>query len=308
MKYYVRIIKKSGNIYKDNRGNLLNKKNLIDEFNKLYIVPIYKDTKFFKDNEKVYASSIDSKGRTQYSYNQAFKEEREKKKLKQLKHFLSIQKKLEYKINHDLNQTQNIKIKNIALILKLMKICNFRIGNENYEKEYGSIGLTTLKSKHVKYKKDLTFIEFKGKKGVINTCQFKNKKIQLLLKSLNNKNKYLFSYKDDKNQIKHITNNDVNDYLSEFDITNKDIRMANANFLFMYFFNQYIKNINFLNLNEKEQKKIIKECAEQVASYLHNTVNVALNSYISSYLIQNIKKKNLNKNLKTNQQIKKLIG
>ena len=79
MKYYVRIIKKSGNIYKDNRGNLLNKKNLIDEFNKLYIVPIYKDTKFFKDNEKVYASSIDSKGRTQYSYNQAFKEEREKK-------------------------------------------------------------------------------------------------------------------------------------------------------------------------------------------------------------------------------------
>ena len=48
MKYYVRIYLKKGNIYKDNHGKELKKKNVIDQFNKLYIVPRYKDTKFIK--------------------------------------------------------------------------------------------------------------------------------------------------------------------------------------------------------------------------------------------------------------------
>ena len=307
MKYYVRIQCKSGYKYKDNMGNILKKQKLIEQFNKLYIVPIYKQTKFFKTKEKLYASSIDSKGRTQYSYNQEFKEERENKKLKQLQHFLSIQTKLEKKINQDLEQNSNLKNKLIASILKLMKICNFRIGNDNYEKEYGSIGLTTLKSTHIKFKNDLTLISFNGKKGVLNECTFKNKKIQSILKSLSNKNKYLFSYKDENNKIKHINNNDVNEYLNVFNITNKDIRMSNANFLFIHFFNIYTKDIDFLKLNEKEQKKIIKICAQQVAQYLHNTVNVALNSYISKELISKIKSKKLNTHLKINQQIQKLI-
>lgn len=62
---------------------------------------------------------------------------------------------------------QNIHKKNklIATLLKLMKICNFRIGNDTYEKEYGSIGLTTLQSKHIRFKGDLTIIEFTGKKS-----------------------------------------------------------------------------------------------------------------------------------------------
>ena len=52
MKYYVRIYLKKGNIYKDNHGKELKKKNVIDQFNKLYIVPRYKDTKFFNENKK----------------------------------------------------------------------------------------------------------------------------------------------------------------------------------------------------------------------------------------------------------------
>ena len=48
-----------------------------------------------------------------------------------------------------------------------MKICNFRIGNEAYEKEYGSIGITTLQKKHIKFKSDKTIIEFIGKKRSI---------------------------------------------------------------------------------------------------------------------------------------------
>jgi DNA topoisomerase-1 len=41
-----------------------------------------------------------------------------------------------------------------------------RIGNNDYEKIYGSYGLTTLKDKHVKIEGDQLLFSFKGKKGI----------------------------------------------------------------------------------------------------------------------------------------------
>lgn len=308
MMYYIRISYKTKNTYKDQYGNSLKNKKIIDQFDKLYIVPSYKEVKFYYLKNKIYASALDNKGRTQYSYNKEFKEKREEKKLHNLKKFLSIIDKLDKKINCDLNQTYNIKNKLIATILKLMKICNFRIGNENYEKEYGSIGLTTLKKQHLHFKSEKTIIEFTGKKGVLNNCSFKHPKIQKILKLLCNKNKYLFSYYDENRILKNVNNNDVNDYLEEFDVTNKDLRMTNANYLFLYFFNTYTKDMIFKNLNEKDQKKIIKECAIEVAKQLHNTVIVLLNSYISKKLIEKIKTTNYNKKNRIKDQLKKLIN
>ena len=84
--------------------------------------------------------------------------------------------------------------------------------------------------------------------------------------------------------------------------------MTNANYLFLYYFNIYTKDMNFKNLNEKEQKKIIRECAVEVSKQLHNTVHVVLNSYISKNLVNKVKTVNYNKNSKIKDQIKKLIN
>ena len=308
MKYFIKICYKTKNIYRDQYGNMLKNRKIIENFDKLYIAPNYKDIKFFNTKSKIYASGIDNKGRTQYSYNEEFKEKRESKKFKNLKKFISINERLDKKINDDLKQIKNTKNKLIAVILKLMKICNFRIGNEAYEKEYGSIGITTLQKKHIKFKSDKTIIEFIGKKGVLNSCTFKHPKMQSILKSLINKNKYLFSYIDDNKVLKHVNNNDVNEYLEEFGVTNKDLRMTNANYLFLHYFNIYTKNMNFKSLNDKEQKRIIRDCAVEVSKQLHNTVHVILNSYISKNLIEKVKNVNYNKNAKIKDQIKRLIN
>ena len=84
--------------------------------------------------------------------------------------------------------------------------------------------------------------------------------------------------------------------------------MSNANYLFLYYLNERTKDINFKDLEEKEQKKIIKDCAVKVSEQLHNTVNVVLNSYISKNLIDKIKEVNYNKKLRIKEQIKKLIN
>ena len=84
--------------------------------------------------------------------------------------------------------------------------------------------------------------------------------------------------------------------------------MTNANYLFLHYFNAYTKDMNFKNLPEKEQKKIIRECAIEVSKQLHNTVHVVLNSYISKILIKKVKTVNYNKESKIKDQVKKLIN
>jgi DNA topoisomerase-1 len=48
-----------------------------------------------------------------------------------------------------------------------MEETSIRIGNESYEKLYGSFGLTTLKDKHVNIKGGNLKFSFKGKKWSI---------------------------------------------------------------------------------------------------------------------------------------------
>ena len=58
-----------------------------------------------------------------------------------------------------------------------MERTNIRVGNNMYEKLYGSYGLTTLKDKHVKIEGSSLKFSFKGKKGVMHDINIKNKKL-----------------------------------------------------------------------------------------------------------------------------------
>lgn len=70
----------------------------------------------------------------------------------------------------------------LALTVSLMEKTNIRIGNELYEKLYGSYGLTTLKDKHVKCTSGSVRFTFKGKKGIIHSISIKNKRLANLVK------------------------------------------------------------------------------------------------------------------------------
>jgi DNA topoisomerase-1 len=305
--------------YDSYNKKLLKNKKIIELFNSIYIPPVYKDHKYYivsdnyngndnnikdKDSIRVYTTSIDALGRSQYKYTKNHDIERNIDKYQTLLKTNKQIKKIFTKIDHDLEQ-KNISIKNIhiAIILKIMHKCNFRIGNKLYENKYGSIGMTTLKKEHIKFEKNKIYIDFIGKKKVPNSCVFQDKNIELILKKLyKSKNTYLFSYKDEKtNKIKDISVNDVNKYLEEFNITNKDLRTWNANYLFLYF----LKN----NIQDKElylltQKKVMKLSLDKTANFMHNTPSVCKKSYICkeiyNQLLENDMYYNLLKNNKVN--------
>ena len=70
----------------------------------------------------------------------------------------------------------------LATVVSLMERTNIRVGNNIYEKLYGSFGLTTLKDKHVEFKGGSVKFSFVGKKGVKHDISLKNKKLISLYK------------------------------------------------------------------------------------------------------------------------------
>ena len=140
---------------------------LLEKLYSIYIAPAYTDVKIYLKKELL-ATGVDKAGRTQYIYSEYSKKKRELKKYNQLIKLSNNIIHLKEKINKDLLSKEFDKNKIIALILKIMDICNFRCGNKIYEKKYGSHGLTTLHKKHIKINKDNIKISFIGKKGVLN--------------------------------------------------------------------------------------------------------------------------------------------
>ena len=101
------------------------------------------------------------------------------------------------KINEDLYSPKDSKEKQIAIILKLIMECHFRIGNDKYSKKYKSYGTTTLENHHLKAKKDSIIIDFVG--FIKNVCTVKNKKVVRSLKEKNIKKMIILSYRKEIN-------------------------------------------------------------------------------------------------------------
>jgi len=95
----------------------------------IYISPAYDNVKInLKKSGKVRAIGYDSDKRPQYIYNKKFIEEQKDKKFNHMSAFGKKFTKINAKINEDLYSTKDSKEKQVAMILKLIMECHFRIG------------------------------------------------------------------------------------------------------------------------------------------------------------------------------------
>jgi len=272
--YFIRKIKKKTkrNIlheYKDKTGKNVSKK-IIKPYLNIYIAPAYDNVKINKNiNAKVLAIGYDEKDRPQYIYNTRCIKSRGKNKFKKLIKFGKNLSKILKKIENDYKSKADSKDKQIAMILKIIMDCNFRIGNDKYTKENNSFGVSTLLAKHIKTNNGVT-VDFVGKKGVQNTCKIENSKMKINLKTKKKKYKNkekIFQYTKD-GQTYNIKSDDVNDYLGEY--TTKNFRTWSANILLI----EYLLKNNCL-----------KDGIEYVAKKLHHTPSICKTNYIDPKLV-----------------------
>lgn len=322
MKYYItRKLKNNKFIYFDKNNNEVKNKEILNKISKIYIAPAYKNVKIFPNSEDLLAYGYDEAGRKQYVYSEKFKLKREAKKYCKMIGLCSNITKLNKTVQKDLSIAHFTKNKMLAVVVKMMELCNFRCGTVKMEKIHGSHGITTIHKKHLKVKPSEIEIEFIGKKGVINHCILKNKQMVEILKKMlklsTKNNPYLFSIKNEKGDELSIDINDVNEYLIKYGVTSKDLRTWNANIIFIKSLKKIVdKNMNeykniknkYQNDKNREKKKLekmrksfVKEAINETALLLHHTPTICKSSYLFKSLLNSmLETENIINDLKSN--------
>lgn len=233
---------------------------------------------------KILAISLDLKGKKQYRYHSDWIEYRMKQKNCKLIGLTEKMPRLIQFIENTLEDTKKEDYESIqfqiALILKIMLECNFRIGNEIGEQVYDSYGLTTLKRRHIKIKDNKVKIHFRGKKGVENICELCNSPLQKILETYtqvmfkNNKTRRNEEIENNGKMVNDgptffkIKSTDFNEFLKKnFKCTSKDIRSWMANMLFLYFLSTNIKTV--------DKNQILPSLSNNYTNYVNSNNNSA---------------------------------
>jgi DNA topoisomerase-1 len=293
----VRIKKGSGFTYKTPSRKPVSKTDL-ERIRKLVIPPAWTKVWICTDaNGHIQATGIDVRGRKQYKYHPLWTAARSETKFHRLYEFGKVLPTLRLKIEEDLSKKTLNHDKVIATVLSLMERTYIRIGGEDYEKLYGSHGMTTLKDKHVEVDGSNIRFTFSGKKGKIHEITLKNPRLARVVKQCRDiPGKELFQYYDENGDRRAVDSGEVNAYIKEAtkaNFTAKDFRTwaGSLNLL------RALKTVGNA-ASDAEKKKNLVAAIDEVSRKLGNTRTVCRKYYIHPKLIELYEQDGLQKYIK----------
>jgi DNA topoisomerase I len=168
----------------------------------------------------------------------------------------------------------------LAVIVKLLEQTSIRVGNDEYRRAYGSMGLTTLDDDNARFEGSSTLrFEFKGKSGKQHSVSLHDRRLARIVKQCQDlPGQELFQYLDDDGIRHAIGSTDVNDYIKEIsggDFTAKDFRTWNGTVLAM----RYLR-VCEQPTSPTAGKRLVSSAIKNVAHDLGNTPAVARKAYV----------------------------
>lgn len=291
-----RLKKGNGFIYIYDNKPLKGKEEL-ERIKKLAIPPAWTNVWICnKENGHIQATGFDIRGRKQYRYHQLWSLLRNETKFHHLYEFGKLLPSMRIKLEEDLAKKELCEEKVIATVVSLMERTYIRIGNDDYEKLYGSYGLTTLKDSHVKVNGDTVHFCFKGKKGVEQKVSLRNRRLaKMVQKCRDIPGKELFQYYDEEGNRKPIDSGMVNKYIK--DATGGDFSAKD--------FRTWAGTLNivraFKSIGEAESatdcKKNVVAALDEVSKKLGNTRTVCKKYYVHPGIIRLYEEQHLHKYL-----------
>ncbi len=201
----------------------------LERIKKLAIPPSWKNVWICaKPNGHIQSTGIDLKNRKQYRYHSLWNLLRKETKFHHLYEFGLVLPELRKKMAKDIAQEELTQSKVLATVLSVMEQTYIRVGSNEYEKIYGSYGLTTMKDKHTSINGSKIDFCFVGKKGVEQKISLQNKRLARIVKECRDvPGKDLFQYYDSEGKRKPVDGTMVNNYIKEAtgsDFSAKDFR------------------------------------------------------------------------------------
>jgi DNA topoisomerase-1 len=283
----------------------LKSKEELERIKKLAIPPAWTNVWVCpKENGHIQATGFDLRNRKQYRYHHLWETLRNETKFHRLYEFGKLIPSMRLKMEEDLAKKELSEEKVIATVISLMERTYIRIGNDGYEKLYGSYGLTTLKDNHVKVKGDTLHFSFKGKKGIYHNISLRNRRLAKMVQQCRDiPGKELFQYYDPEGVRKPIDSGMVNRYIKEAtggDFSAKDFRTWAGTL-------NIIRAFKAMGQAESDSdcKKNILSALDDVSKKLGNSRTICKKYYVHPGIIKMYEEKSLDKYLKELDNIEK---
>ena len=218
-----------GFAYVTRSGKPIRQQGQLARIRSLAIPPAWTDVWICPDPRgHVQATGRDARGRKQYRYHPRWRAESEETKYDRLITFGKCLPLIRQRTARDLRLPGLPRAKVLATVVRLLQKTLIRVGNEEYARENGSFGLTTMRNQHVQVNGSALRFVFRGKGGIKHAVDLDDRRLAKIVKRCRDlPGQELFEYIDDEGNCRSIGSVDVNDYLREItgqDFTAKDFR------------------------------------------------------------------------------------
>jgi len=277
--------KGGGFAYFDPHGKPVTDPATLDRILNLAIPPAWKDVWIcMRERGHLQVTGRDARGRKQNRYHARWHKIRDADKFARLLGFARALPRIRRRVTRDLGQPGLPREKVVATIVRLLEMTFARIGNEEYARENGTFGLTTLRDRHVKFKGSTVRFLFKGKTGRAVEVGVTNRRVASVVKRCEElPGQMLFQYIDPAGDRRTVTSDDVNQYLREVsgeDYTAKDFRTWGATVLAASALRELV---GFES--DTEAKHNVVAAIDSVARRLGHTRAVCRHSYVHPAVI-----------------------
>jgi DNA topoisomerase-1 len=172
----------------------------------------------------------------------------------------------------------------LATVVQLLEKTLIRVGNEEYARDNGSIGLTTMRDHHARVRGGTVRFEFRGKSRIEHAVDLHDNRLARVVKACRELPGYeLFQYIDADGRRQVIESADVNAYLREIsgeDFTAKDFRTWAGTVLAA----KALAAVASFK-STAEAKRNVGRAIESVAKRLGNTKTVCRKCYVHPLIL-----------------------
>jgi DNA topoisomerase I len=274
-----------GFVYLNCRGEALRDPRKIQRIESLVIPPAWKDVWICPSGKgHLQATGRDDRQRKQYLYHERWQYVANLAKFAKLGQFGEMLPSLRRTIARQLAGDELTQRRVLAGMVTLLDLTAIRIGNDEYARENGSYGLSTLRDRHVTLRPEGVELRFRAKGGFRREVLIQDEQLaRFIISCAELKGARLFQCIDCDNKPRPISSADVNEYLHGITgqpITAKDFRTwkASAEAAGKLF-------SSVPKPSRTARKRFVRETICEAANLLTNTPTVCRNYYVHPGLL-----------------------
>lgn len=280
-----RIKRGEGFSYQDPEGQTIKDSEMLQRVKSLAVPPAYEDVLYAADaNAHLQAIGRDAAGRLQYRYHPEWQKVREIRKARRLANLAEALPRIRRSVGQHLAAEQGRRELALSAVIDLVARSAIRPGSESYARMRGTRGAATLLKSNVVVQGDTITLSFKAKGGKQVVKEFSAPRLCEAIARLRKlPGRRLFQYRTEDGAVKHVTAQEVNDFLREIagvQISLKDFRTLLA-------------SVTVLDALAKEERAASKrarrrqvlEAIRTAADNLANTPAICGKSYVHETVV-----------------------